>query len=143
MNNGTGVDTKISKSQIRKAVMEGGSLWSSLFSLGTKLLPYATKAVTKAVPPLATGALSGLANVGVDNIFGKCQVVGFLIPQNKVDQLIKYKDTGKTDSSSNSYRRTSNNKTKCKTDGWISRNTSCKYWCSFAIECINRQRIAS
>ena len=41
----------------------------------------------KAVGPLATGALSGLANVGVNKIFG-----GFLIPQNKIDQLIKYKD---------------------------------------------------
>ena len=67
---------KISESQIRKAVMEGGSLWSSLFSLGTKLLPMATKAVTKAVPALPTGALSGLANVGVDKIFGKGQVGG-------------------------------------------------------------------
>ena len=92
INNGTGVDIKISKTQIRKAVKEGGSLWSSLFSRGTKLLPFASKAVTKAVPALATGALSGLANLGVDKIFGKGQVGGFLIPQNKVDQLIKYKD---------------------------------------------------
>ena len=46
----------------------------------------------KAVGPLATGALSGLANVGVNKIFGKGQVGGFLIPQNKIDQLIKYKD---------------------------------------------------
>ena len=42
---GKGSDIKISKSQIRKAVQEGGSLWSSLFSLGSKLLPYATTAV--------------------------------------------------------------------------------------------------
>ena len=47
---------------------------------------------TKAVGPLATGALSGLANVGVNKIFGRGQVGGFLIPQNKIDKLIKYKD---------------------------------------------------
>ena len=68
--------------------MEGGSLWSSLFSLGAKLLPMETSyAVTKVVPALATGALSGLANVGVDKIFGKGQIGGFLIPQNEVDQV--------------------------------------------------------
>ena len=92
MNNGTGVDLKISKTQISHVVQEGGSLWSSLFSLGTKALPYATKAVTKAVPALATGALSGLANLGIDKIFGKGQTGGCLIPQNKIDQLIQYKD---------------------------------------------------
>ena len=92
MQNKTGVDIKISKTQIRKVAKQGGSLWSSLFSLGAKLLPMATKAATKALPALATGTLSGLANVGVDKIFGKGQVGGFLIPQNKVDQLIKYKD---------------------------------------------------
>ena len=90
MTNESGVDIKISKSGIRKAVQEGGSLWSSLFSLGTKLLPYATKAVSKAVP--ATGALSALGSLGINKIFGKGQTGGFLIPQNKINQLIKYKD---------------------------------------------------
>ena len=88
MQNKTRADIKISKTQIRKAVQQGGSLWSSLFKIGTKLLPMAAKAVG----PLATGALSGLANVGVNKIFGRGQVGGFLIPQNKIDQLIKYKD---------------------------------------------------
>ena len=37
MINKSGVDIKNPKSGIRKAVIEGGSLWSSLFSLGTKL----------------------------------------------------------------------------------------------------------
>ena len=91
MNNGTGVDIKISKTQIRKAVKYGGSLWSSLFSLGTKLLPNATKAASKAVPVLATGAVSALGSLGIDKIFGKGQTDGFLIPQNKIDQLIAYK----------------------------------------------------
>ena len=47
MSNGTSVDLKISKTQISHLVQEGGSLWSSLFSLGAKALPYASKAVTK------------------------------------------------------------------------------------------------
>ena len=85
---GKGSDIKISKTQIRKAVIEGGSLWSSLFSLGTKLLPYATTAVSKAVPALATGALGALGALGINKIFGKKQKGGFLIPQNKIDKLI-------------------------------------------------------
>ena len=92
MNNGTGVDLKISKTQIRHLVQEGGSLWGSLLTLGAKALPYATKAASKAFPALATGALSGLASLGVDKIFGKGQSGGFLIPQDKINQLIKHKD---------------------------------------------------
>jgi len=93
IKNRTGVDLKISisKTQIRKVAKEGGSLWTSLFSLGSRLLPYATKAVTKAAPALATGAMTALGLLGVDKIFGKGQSGGFLIPQNKIDQLIKYK----------------------------------------------------
>ena len=87
MQNKTGADIKIRKTLIPKAVQQGGSLWSSLFKIGTRLLPIATKAVG----PLATGALSGLANVGGTKIFGRGQVGGFLIPQNKIDQLIIYK----------------------------------------------------
>jgi len=92
MKNKTGVDLKISKTQIRHLVQEGGSLWSSLLTLGAKALPHATKAATKALPALATGALSGLASLGVDKIFGKGQSGGFLVPQNKINQLIQYKD---------------------------------------------------
>ena len=92
MNNNTGVDLKISKTQISHVVQEGGSLWSSLFSLGTKALPYATKAVSKVAPALATGALQALGSLGIDKIFGNGQTGGFLIPQNKIDQLVKYKD---------------------------------------------------
>ena len=46
----------------------------------------------KAIAPIATGALSGLASLGVDKILGKGQQGGFLIPQNKIAQLIAYKD---------------------------------------------------
>ena len=40
---------------------------------------------------MKTGTLSGLASLGVDKIFGKGQQEGFLIPQDKIVQLIAYK----------------------------------------------------
>ena len=80
----TGVDLKISKTQIRKSVREGGSLFSSLALLGAKVLPYATKAASKALPALATGAVSALGSLGIDKMFGKGMTGGFLIPQNKI-----------------------------------------------------------
>ena len=90
--NKTGVDIKISKTQIRKSVKQGGSLFSSLAMLGAKALPFVTKAASKAFPALATGAVSALGSLGVDKMFGRGQSGGFLIPQNKIDQLIQYKD---------------------------------------------------
>ena len=88
ISNKTGVDLKISKTQIRNVVQKGGSLWSSLLNLGMKALPYASKAV----PALATGAIQALGSLGVDKIFGRGQSGGFLIPQDKINQLIQYKD---------------------------------------------------
>ena len=73
MSQGTGSDIKISKTQIRRAVRQGGSFGGSLISLGSKLLPMAMPLAKKAIAPLATGALSGLASLGVDKIFGKGQ----------------------------------------------------------------------
>ena len=84
----TGVDLKISKSQIRK-VVQGGSLFSSLAMLGAKALPFVA---SKALPALATGAVSALGSLGIDKIFGKGMTGGFLIPQNKIDQLIQHKN---------------------------------------------------
>ena len=92
MSQGTGSDIKISKTQIRKAIKHGGSLWGSLISLGSKLLPMAMPLAKKAIAPLATGALSGLASLGVDKIFGKGQRGGFLVPIDKIVPLINYKD---------------------------------------------------
>ena len=89
--NRTGVDVNFSKSQIRK-VVQGGSLFSSLAMLGAKALPFVTKAASKALPALATGAVSALGSLGIDKIFGKGMTGGFLIPQNKIDQLIQYKN---------------------------------------------------
>ena len=45
----------------------------------------------KAIVPLATGALSGLASLGVDKIFGKGQRGGCLIAIDKIAPLIAYK----------------------------------------------------
>ena len=56
-------------------------------------LPMAMPLVKKAIAPIATGALSGLASLGVDKIFGNgVQQGGFLIPQDKIAQLIAYKN---------------------------------------------------
>ena len=63
--NGVGSDVKISKAQVRKAVQHGACLWSPLFSLGAKALPYVGQATSKVLPELATGALSALGCLGV------------------------------------------------------------------------------
>ena len=77
LNNGAGADIKISKTQIRKVAKQGGSLFSTLASLGARVLPYAVKGLTKAAPALATGAISALGSLGIDKIFGK----GMRIPK--------------------------------------------------------------
>ena len=56
-----------------------------------KSLPMAMPLAKKAITLLAAGALSGLASLGVDKIFGKGQRGVFLIPQDKIAQLIAYK----------------------------------------------------
>ena len=92
MSQGVGSDIKISKTQIRKALKHCGSLWGSLISLGSRLLPMATPLAKKAIAPIATGCLSGLASLGVDKIFGKgVQQGGFIIPQDKIAQMIAYR----------------------------------------------------
>ena len=104
--NGTGSDIKISKTQIRKVAKYGGNLFSSLASLGARvLLPYAVKVLSKAVPALAIGAVSALGSLGIDKIFGK----GIDIPKNyfpmlpyivneltksQIDQINKVSQTG-------------------------------------------------
>ena len=79
MSQGTGSDIKISKTQIRKAVRQGGSLWGSL----ARLLPMAMPLAKKAIAPLATGALSGLTSLGVDKIFLKVNEEVFLFQWTK------------------------------------------------------------
>ena len=86
-----GVDIKISKSQIRKVARHGGSLWSSLTGIASKALPMVMPLAKKAAAPLATGALSGLASLGVNKLLGG-HTGRFLIPDSKVKQLIQYKE---------------------------------------------------
>ena len=103
--NGTGTDIKIRKTQIRKVAKHGGNLFSSLASLGARVLPYAVKGLSKALPALATGAVSALGRLGIDKIFGK----GIDIPKNffpmlpyivneltksQIDQINKVTQTG-------------------------------------------------
>ena len=71
LSNRTGSDIKISRTQIRRSVKHGGSLFTSLASLGAKLLPYAIKGVSKVAPALATGAASALGDIGIKKLFGK------------------------------------------------------------------------
>ena len=83
ITNGTGSDIKISKTQIRHSVKHGGNLFSSLASLGARVLPYAIKGVSKVVPALATGAASALGEIGLNKIFGK----GIPIPPQFIPML--------------------------------------------------------
>ena len=69
--NGTGTDIKISRTQIRRSVKHGGSLFTSLASLGAKLLPFAMRGVSKVVPALATGAATALGDIGIKNYLEK------------------------------------------------------------------------
>ena len=69
--NGTGSDIKVSKTQIRSSVKHGGNLFSSLASIGTKVLPFAIKGMSKIAPALATGAATALGEIGLNKIFGR------------------------------------------------------------------------
>ena len=73
----------MAQDQIRKSVKHGGNLFSSLASLGAKVLPYAIKGISKAVPALATGAATALGELGINKIFGK----GITIPKKFIPML--------------------------------------------------------
>ena len=87
--NNKGAEISFSKSSIKKSVKQGGSLWTSLISLGTKALPFVTKGVSKVAPHLATGALSALRSLGIDKIFGKGMQGGAVFPDAIVKMLQK------------------------------------------------------
>ena len=81
-----GVEIKISKSQIRKVMKQGGSLFSAIIPLARSLAPTLAKT-------LGLSALAGLASEGatqvVKKISGKGMMTGgFLIPQDKIQKLI-------------------------------------------------------
>ena len=90
LSSGKGVDLKISKTQIGKVVQKGGALWSGLMS---NIIPQVFKWAPKIAAPLASGAMQALGSLGIDKLFGSGsgQVGGFLIPQNKIEQLIANK----------------------------------------------------
>ena len=88
LSNGTGTDIKISKKQVRKSVKHGGNLFSSLASIGAKVLPYAIKGMSKVAPALATGAVSALGEIGLNKIFGS----GIPIPKKFYPMLPKIKN---------------------------------------------------
>ena len=82
-----GMDIKLSKTNIRKQV--GGSLLSTVLTLGRTFGP--TIAKTIGLSALAGAASEGASQI-VKKISGKgVQTGGFLVPQNKIDQLIAYK----------------------------------------------------
>ena len=85
---GKGVEIKISKTQIRKVMKQGGSLFSAIIPLARSFAPTLAKT-------LGLSALAGLASEGasqvVKKISGSGQVGGFLIPQNKIQKLIENK----------------------------------------------------
>ena len=83
---GTGTDTKISRTQLRRSVKHGGNLFISLASLGAKLLPYAVRGVLKVAPALATGAASALGEIGINKLFGK----GITIPKKIYPNVITF-----------------------------------------------------
>ena len=81
-----GMDIKLAKTNIRKQV--GGSLLSTVLSLGRTFAPTIAKTI-------GLSALAGLASEGASQIVKKIsgrglQTGGFLIPQNKINQLIAY-----------------------------------------------------
>ena len=101
--NGTGVDIKISKTQIRKEAKQRGNLFTSLASLGARVLPYAVKGLSKAVPALATGAVSALGSLGIDKIkelifvkkyFPMLPYIVNELTQSRIDQINKITQSG-------------------------------------------------
>ena len=61
---GNGVEIKISKTQVRKVMREGGSLWSAIVPLARSLAPTIAKT-------LGLAALGGVASEGASQIVKK------------------------------------------------------------------------
>ena len=80
---GKGSDINISKTQIRRSVKHGRNLFTSLASLGAKLLPYVMRGASRVAPALATGAASALGEIGLKKLFGK----GITIPKRFLPML--------------------------------------------------------
>ena len=77
-----GMDIKLAKTNIRKQV--GGSLLSTIVSLGMKALPTIGKT-------LGLSALAGLASGGMEKLIkGSGQTGGYLVPLDKIKELLQY-----------------------------------------------------
>ena len=103
--NGKGTDLKISQTQIKSLVKQGGNLFTSLAKLSAKLLPFAVKGVSKVAPAIATGAANALGEIGLKKLFGRGisipkKFFPFLHPfaneftQAQIDQINKVFKTG-------------------------------------------------
>lgn len=142
-----GRDIEISKIQIRKVVKRGGNLFTSIRGLGSRLLPYATTAASKILPGLATGALSSLGNFGMDKILGQgYRSGGFLIPQDKINRLIKHKNLltkkKRTNFGPFSIWWAIGNSTNEESRRRLSRDTACIDWYSSGFASFNWKRTA-
>ena len=83
---GKGVEIKISKTQIRKVMKQGGSLFS--------VIPLARSLAPTLAKTLGLSALAGLASEGASQVVKKISgkgTGGFLIPQDKIQKLIDNK----------------------------------------------------
>ena len=79
--NGSGSDITISETQMRK--QNGGNIFSAILPLARTVLPSLLKTA-------GLSALSGAVSGGVEKLIKGDGL--FSIPQNKADQLIRYKD---------------------------------------------------
>ena len=83
------MDLKISKTQVRKVVRHGGSLWS----LSLKMAPLVMPPAKKATGPIVNRALGGLSSLRVNKLFGNgIQTDGCLIPHNRLGMMPQYRD---------------------------------------------------
>ena len=65
-------------------------MFSSLASLGAKVLPFAIKGVSKLAPALATGAATALGDIGIKKLFGG-QLPFITIPKKFIKMLAPFK----------------------------------------------------
>ena len=86
----TGVDINISKEQISAQSKNGGFLDALASFLAKTVLPTVAKIAPKAVAPLATGALSGLASTGVNKILGNGVTIPLTKQQETVNRIGSY-----------------------------------------------------
>ena len=88
MSKGVGFDLSISKTQIRKAVQTGGSLFSALIPLAKSMGPTIAKT-------LGLSALGGLAADGVSQLAKKISggaYDGYLVPNHILSHLVGHRN---------------------------------------------------